>query len=148
MNVPPIERPVARNLVHAFLHWQRFDCIVARMKHRDPPGVGLGGDGDEIDAIRRVEARFGVKLDVSDASTWKTAGDVYQALRRALPADEADRPEAWTRFAKALAEESADPESIERGSLLFGAAAGATRTALLTAIVAAAVIVGIFVLFH
>ena len=65
-----------------------------------------------MDAIRRVEACFGVTLDVSDASTWMTDGDVYQALRRFLPAD---RPDTWTRFVKALAEDTADPESIEPG---------------------------------
>lgn len=118
------------------------------MKRGDPPGVGLGGDGDEIDATRRVEACFGVTLDVSDASTWMTAGDVYQALRRALLADAADRPDTWTRFVKALAEDTADPKSIEPGSLLFGGAAGATTMALITAIAAVAVIIGIFVLFH
>jgi hypothetical protein len=118
------------------------------MKRTDPPGVGLGGDGDEIDAIRRVEECFGVTLDLSEAATWMTAGDVYQELRRALPADAAEQPDTWARFAMALAEETADPETIEPGSLLFGAAAGATTTALITAIVAVAVIIGIFVLLH
>lgn len=119
-----------------------------RIKRGDPPGVGLGGDGDAIDAIRRVEACFGVTLDVSDAATWMTAGDVYQALLRALPAEAAERPDTWRRFVEALAEDTADPESTEPGSLLFGGAAGATTMALITAIAAVAVIIGIFVLFH
>jgi hypothetical protein len=118
------------------------------MKRGDPPGVGLGGDGDEIDAIRRVEACFGVTLDLSDAATWTTAGDVYQALRRALPADAAEQPDTWIRFAKALAEDTADPETIEPGSRLFDAAAGAPTMALITAIAAVAVILGIFVLLR
>ena len=37
--------------------------------------VGLGGDGDEVDAIRNVEAVFRVKLDDSEAPNWFTAGE-------------------------------------------------------------------------
>lgn len=68
--------------------------------------VGLGGDGDEISAIREVEEEFGVRLDYADARNWSTAGDVYAALRRALPADESDKPDVWDRFANALCRET------------------------------------------
>lgn len=32
--------------------------------------LGLGGDGDEVNAIGDVEREFGVNLDKSDASSW------------------------------------------------------------------------------
>jgi hypothetical protein len=82
--------------------------------------VGLGGDGDEVDAIRGVEAVFGVKLDYGDAPNWLTAGDVYASLCKALPADEAAKPDLWERFAEALARETgADPKLIQTESLLL-----------------------------
>jgi hypothetical protein len=68
--------------------------------------VGLGGDGDEIVAIREVEREFGVKLDYTDAHEWSTAGDIYAALFRALPPGEADRPGVWDRFAVAICRET------------------------------------------
>eukprot|EP01035_Chromulina_nebulosa_P039831 gene39831-biopygen26673 len=68
--------------------------------------VGLGGDGDEVAAIREVEAAFGVTLDYGDAPNWRTAGDVYAALRRALPPAEAELPDVWERFAEALCRET------------------------------------------
>ncbi len=75
--------------------------------------VGLAGDGDEIHAIIGVEDEFGVKLDDDDAPNWHTAGDVFTSLRKVLPANEVDRPENWTRFARALcAETGVDPHSI------------------------------------
>ena len=85
-----------------------------------PQSVGLGGDGDEVAAIQSVEAAFGVRLDCSDAPNWRTAGDVYRSLLRALPADEAAGPNIWNRFAKALTRETGvDPKSIQAESTLL-----------------------------
>jgi hypothetical protein len=64
--------------------------------------VGLGGDGDEIAALQEVEEEFGVKLDYTDARDWTTVGDVYAALLRQLPTAEANEPDVWPRFAKAI----------------------------------------------
>ncbi|WP_165356245.1 hypothetical protein [Sphingosinicella sp. BN140058] len=76
------------------------------MNPRPNHNVGLGGDGDEIAAISEVEDAFGVRLDYADAHDWTTAGDVYAALRRALPPAEADRSDLWDRFANALCRET------------------------------------------
>jgi len=87
-----------------------------------PPvqSVGLGGDGDEIAAISEVENEFGVKLDYTDAHNWQSAGDVYAALRKALPPEEADKPDTWERFAKALCRETGiSPSSISPESELL-----------------------------
>jgi hypothetical protein len=87
------------------------------------PDVGLGGDGDEVDAIQNVEAHFGVKLDYGDAPNWRTAGDVYAALLKALPAEPAAKPDVGARFAKILCDESGvDPKTICPESLLLGKA--------------------------
>jgi hypothetical protein len=111
-----------------------FRLYNVAMKSANPPGVGLGGDGDEIAAVERVEADFGVKLDVSTASTWLTAGDVYRALLKELPAGAGDTPETWSRFVRLLAEETGgDPNLIEQDSLLLGAASGSTTIAVVTA---------------
>jgi len=75
--------------------------------------VGLGGDGDEIAAIREVEQAFGVQLDYGDAHEWSTVGDVYAALLRELPAGAADQPGIWDRFAIAICKETGmSPSSI------------------------------------
>ena len=82
--------------------------------------VGLGGDGDEIEAIDDVARAFGVKLDYSDARQWLTAGDVFNSLRKALPRDERDAADLWERFAIALCGVTGvDPKSIEPTSPLL-----------------------------
>jgi len=125
-----------------------FGCVVKSMRRANIPGVGLGGDGDEIEAIERVEASFGVKLDCSEAPNWRTAGDVYRVLCKALPPEEGEKAETWTRFAQALGEDAGDPKYIQQDSLLFGAAHGANKSALITAGIAAAFIVGMLLLFR
>ena len=90
------------------------------MNAQPPPSVGLGGDGDEIAAIQEVEAAFRVKLDDGDAPNWLTAGDVYRSLCKALPADEAAKPDLWDRFAEALTRETGvDPKVIQPESMLL-----------------------------
>jgi hypothetical protein len=92
----------------------------SRMNERPTQSVGLAGDGDEVAAIQEVEAIFGVRLDYSDARNWRTAGDVYEALRKALPVHEAARADLWERFAEALARETGvDPKSISAESTLL-----------------------------
>ena len=118
------------------------------MRRASIPGVGLGGDGDEIEAIERVEKCFGVKLDLSNARNWRTAGDVYGALCKALPPEEGEKAETWMRFARALGEDAGDPKYIEPDSLLYGAAHGATKTALITAGIIIAFIAGMFLLIR
>ena len=72
------------------------------MKTGVPQSVGLGGDGDEIEAIADVERVFGVKLDYTNARNWITAGDVFEAIKAAIPATERSKPDLWDRFASAL----------------------------------------------
>ncbi len=75
--------------------------------------VGLGGDGDEIAALRDVEEAFGVALDYSTANEWTTVGDVWEALLEQLPDGASERPETWNRFKEALCRETGmDPKRI------------------------------------
>ncbi|ATE66481.1 hypothetical protein [Rhizorhabdus dicambivorans] len=90
------------------------------METRPLQSVGLGGDGDEIEAIHGVEETFGVKLDRSEASSWRTAGDVFAALQNTLPPAEQQNPALWMRFAVAICGiTGADPRRIEPASPLL-----------------------------
>lgn len=90
------------------------------METRHLQSVGLGGDGDEIEAIHGVEEAFGVKLDRSEASSWRTAGDLFAALQNALPPAEQQNPALWMRFAVAICGiTGADPRRIEPASPLL-----------------------------
>jgi hypothetical protein len=85
-----------------------------------PNSVGLAGDGDEIDAMTDVEQAFGIKLDYSDAPQWRTAGDVFNSLKNALPVEERDRADLWDKFATALSGQTfVDPRSITTESPLL-----------------------------
>ena len=64
--------------------------------------LGLGGDGDEVDAIEGVEREFGVTLDKSDAANWLTVGDVYLSLQHALPSEVANLRSTWARYYEVL----------------------------------------------
>lgn len=68
--------------------------------------IGLGGDGDEVDAIERVEARFGITFDHKDCARFVTVGDVWRALREALGAGEAEAAPFWPDFVRLLGEET------------------------------------------
>jgi hypothetical protein len=86
-----------------------------------PKSVRLAGDGDEVDAITDVERAFAVKLDYSEAPHWRTAGDVFNSLRQALPPKERDRSDLWDSFTEALAGQTfVDPKSITPESPLLG----------------------------
>lgn len=94
---------------------------MANAENHPPGSLGLGGDGDEIAAINEVEHRFGFRLDYSDARNWKTAGDVFTALRQALPAERAGAHDNWTRFAEAIcAQTGVDPSRVTQETLLLG----------------------------
>ncbi len=82
--------------------------------------LGLGGDGDEIDAIEEVERQFGIQLDTSDASTWLTVGDVYASVLRALPPGSADVADTWRIFAQAISRETGvDPDRVRPETFLL-----------------------------
>lgn len=82
--------------------------------------VGLGGDGDEVDAILDVEREFGVSLDYSDAPHWSTAGDVFASLLKVLPINAVEDPVVWARFTDALAGQSGvDPTLVSKDSPLL-----------------------------
>ena len=82
--------------------------------------LGLAGDGDEISVITDVERVFGVKLDYTNASTWLTVGDVFKALRSALP-DRQSSDSVWAKFADVVASETGvDPSQITESTLLLG----------------------------
>lgn len=86
-----------------------------------PHSLGLGGDGDEIAAIREVERCFGVRLDYSDSQSWTTVGEVFAALQRALPAERAAAHDTWARYAEAISSETGvDPSRVRHGTLLLG----------------------------
>ncbi|MEO6216416.1 MAG: hypothetical protein ABIO86_10325 [Sphingomonas sp.] len=89
--------------------------------------LGLGGDGDEISAIEEVEQAFGVLLDVSDAGSWRTVGDVYSALLSALPPEHRESEDVWPRFAQAISGETGvDPTGIGPATVLLSLGGGCT----------------------
>ncbi|PZN92322.1 MAG: hypothetical protein DCF31_16625 [Alphaproteobacteria bacterium] len=94
---------------------------MAIAEHLPPRSLGLGGDGDEITAIKEVERCFGVRLDYSDSQNWTTAGDVFAALQRALPAERAAAHDTWVRFAQAISSETGvDYSLVTHETLLLG----------------------------
>jgi len=88
-----------------------------------PKSLGLGGDGDEVEAIRDVEQEFEVTLDKEDAPNWHTVGDVYSSLQRALPPELRNDPCTWQRFCKVLCKETgADSTLVDGGTRLLAPA--------------------------
>ncbi|WP_157190139.1 hypothetical protein [Novosphingobium sp. Rr 2-17] len=106
-----LARPLARRIVAA----------MTSVTNRPPYSVGLGGDGDEIDAIAEVERRFGVQLDYSEAVRWRTVGDVFCALQRALPQEQSSSSETWLKFCEAISQETGvDVTEVSNATLLLG----------------------------
>ena len=70
--------------------------------------IGLGGDGDEVDAIERVEAAFGIVFDHADCERFVTVGDVWRALLTELGVDEAsaEAEAAWPTTVWELGDET------------------------------------------
>ena len=102
------------------------------------PSLGLGGDGDEIEAIRDVERDFGVTLDYSDASTWTTSGDVFRSLCSALGPGRCNDPDLWPRFASAIAKQTdVDPMRISRETLLLAPATPWLKAAIISSVLGA-----------
>jgi len=82
--------------------------------------LGLGGDGDEWEAIARVERDFGMHFDGSDAPRWRTVGDVHASLLRVSPETQLQPNETWSRLVSALAAETgADPQRVGPETLLL-----------------------------
>ncbi|MBL8215412.1 MAG: acyl carrier protein [Bryobacterales bacterium] len=82
--------------------------------------LGLGGDGDEIDAIEDVEREFGIALDKADAPHWLTVGDVYQSLLKALPEPARQDSIIWPRFCAAICQQTgADGTRVSAATLLI-----------------------------
>ncbi|MEN3975943.1 hypothetical protein [Emcibacter sp. SYSU 3D8] len=82
--------------------------------------IGFGGDGDEVDAVLEVERHFGVSFNYADAATWQTAGDVFDALLKALPPDGRDQENLWSTFTKIMCDETgADASRVGSDTLLI-----------------------------
>jgi hypothetical protein len=80
--------------------------------------IGLGGDGDEVDAIERVEAAFGIVFDHADCERFVTVGDVWRALLKELRVDEAsaEAEAAWPTMVWELGDETlAEHQFLEVG---------------------------------
>lgn len=82
--------------------------------------LGLGGDGDEWEAIGRVENAFSVQLDSRDVPSWCTVGDVHASLLKALADEKWNTDETWQRLTVAIAAESgADPRQVAPATSLL-----------------------------
>jgi len=129
---------IARNTISA------ITLIVTENHSRS---VGLGGDGDEIEAIADIERTFGVKLDYTDAQDWLTAGDVFTSLQKVLPPEELSRPDLWNRFAFVLCEQTGvNPDDIGPDSLLLSESRFWARLADVSAMVWIVAFVGILLM--
>ena len=94
---------------------------MAAVQNQHLETIGLGGDGDEVDAILEVERRFGVSLDYGDAANWQTTGDVFASLLNALPPDQRDQDDLWTRFTAIMCSETgAEASRVGPNTLLLG----------------------------
>jgi hypothetical protein len=81
--------------------------------------IGLGGDGDEVDAIDAAFARFGLAVPIDEAAGWVTVGDVWASLGRMAP-EVATQPASWEQFTGALCDETgADHRSVGRETRLL-----------------------------
>ena len=82
--------------------------------------IGLGGDGDQVDAYLALEKHFGVSIDDTEVASWRTAGDVFDALFDALPEYRKQRDVIWPTFAAILCDETgADASRVGPNTLLL-----------------------------
>ncbi len=83
--------------------------------------IGFGGDGDQVDAFLALERHFGVDIDDTDCSAWRTAGDAFDALLKAMPSEQRLRRSNWSEFAAIMCEETgADAKKLGPDTLLLG----------------------------
>lgn len=76
--------------------------------------IGLGGDGDEVDAIRRVEARFGILFDYEDCERFVTVGQVWRALLKELGRSDAQAVHLWPELVRELGEETLREAEVDQ----------------------------------
>ena len=84
--------------------------------------LGLGGDGDEVDAIEAVERALGIVFETQDCELFITVGDVWRAVIKEarLSSEEAEAEGLWSQMAKAISKESGvDPDRVSRDTLLL-----------------------------
>src|SRR4051812_37888224 len=82
--------------------------------------IGFGGDGDQVDAFLALERHFGVSIDDAQCGQWRSAGDVFNALLRALPKEQRNRADVWPAFAKIMCGETgADASRLGHDTLLL-----------------------------
>ena len=79
--------------------------------------IGLGGDGDEVDAIERVEARFGIAFDFEDCERFVTIDDVWRALLKELRMSAAEAAPLWPDFVRELGDETLACEQFDEVGL-------------------------------
>ena len=85
--------------------------------------IGLGGDGDEVDAVERVEAVFGIAFDHEDCQRFVTVGNVWDALRKELRVTEEEAAPLWPRFTEELSwETGVDPTQVRPATSLLAPA--------------------------
>lgn len=84
------------------------------------PSLGLGGDGDEVEASEGVEREFGLAFAAADAERFVTVGDVWTALRAGMRLDDESAEPLWPRFAAAIGSVTdADPARIDKATRLL-----------------------------
>ncbi len=76
--------------------------------------LGLGGDGDEVDAIERVEQHFGIFFDVDDCERFVTVGDVWRALLKELKLSAEDGAQHWPSFVRILGADTLRGDQFEK----------------------------------
>jgi hypothetical protein len=85
---------------------RRYHEFVSRVPDKPLDTIGLGGDGDEVEAIEAVERHFDVSLDYTGASSWQTVGDVFAALIQVLPEHQRRSSAVWPTFVAILCDET------------------------------------------
>ena len=98
---------------HRNSRWAMYQLPVSADRSGMLESLGLGGDGDEVDAITRVEQAMGVFFPIEDAEQWVTVGDVFRSVLKQLPASDRQPDLLWPTFAAAIAQETGvDPTRV------------------------------------